>query len=81
MVTALLLAGGAAGMIGFKFGPLTTAQAFRGTPPSIAAQNVLARYFPAGSGEPVEVISTASTAGQVRTALSGTPASPRSPSR
>ena len=73
VVTALLLAGGAAGMIGFKFGPLTTAQAFRGTPPSIAAQNVLARYFPAGSGEPVEVISTASTAGQVRTALSGTP--------
>jgi putative drug exporter of the RND superfamily len=73
VVTALLLAGGAAGMIGFKFGTLTTAQAFRGTPPSIAAQNVLARYFPAGSGEPVEVISTASTAGQVRTALSGTP--------
>jgi putative drug exporter of the RND superfamily len=73
VVTAILLAGGAAGMIGFKFGTLTTAQAFRGTPPSISAQNVLARYFPAGSGEPVQVITTASTAGQVRTALSGTP--------
>ena len=73
LVTAILLAAGAAGMIGFKFGPLTVAQSFRGTPPSIAAQNVLARYFPAGSGEPVDVISTASSAGQVRTALAGTP--------
>jgi RND superfamily putative drug exporter len=73
VVTALLLAAGTAGMIGFKFGTLTTAQAFRGAPPSISAQNVLARYFPAGSGEPVQVVSTASTAGQVRTALAGTP--------
>jgi RND superfamily putative drug exporter len=72
MVTAILLAAGAAGMIGFKFGALTTAQSFRGTPPSIAAQNVLSRYFPAGSGEPIDVISTASSAGQVRTALAGT---------
>ena len=73
VVTAILLAAGAAGMIGFRFGTLTTAQAFRGNPPSIAAQKVLARYFPAGSGEPVQVITTASTAGQVRTVLAGTP--------
>jgi RND superfamily putative drug exporter len=72
LVTAILLAAGAAGMIGFKFGALTAAQSFRGTPPSIAAQNVLAKYFPAGSGEPIEVISTASSTGQVRTALAGT---------
>ena len=72
VVTAILLAAGAAGMVGFKFGTLTAAQSFRGTPPSIAAQNVLSRYFPAGSGEPIEVISTASSAGQVRTALTGT---------
>ena len=37
------------GLIGFKVGTLTTAQSFRGTPPSIAAQNVLAEHFPAGS--------------------------------
>ena len=72
VVTAILLAAGAAGMIGFKFGTLTAAQSFRGTPPSIAAQNVLSRYFPAGSGEPIEVISTASSTGRVRTALAGT---------
>jgi RND superfamily putative drug exporter len=73
LVTAILLAAGAAGMLGFKFGPLTIAQSFRGTPSSIAAQNVLAKYFPAGSGEPVDVISTASGAGQVRAALTATP--------
>ena len=72
MVTAIVLAAGAAGLIGFKFGPLTVAQSFRGTPSSITAQNELARYFPAGSGEPVEVVSTASSAGQVRAALAGT---------
>ena len=73
VVTAILLGAGAAGMIGFKVGPLTTAQSFRGTPPSIAAQNVMAGYFPAGEGEPVQVITTASTTGQVRSALAGTP--------
>src|SRR6266851_2717459 len=73
LVTAILLAAGTAGLIGFKFGPLTVAQSFRGTPSSITAQNVLARYFPAGSGEPVDVISTASRAGEVRAALAGTP--------
>jgi putative drug exporter of the RND superfamily len=73
LVTAVLLAAGSAGLIGFKFGPLTVAQSFRGTPASITAQNVLARYFPAGSGEPVEVISTAASASQVRNALATTP--------
>jgi len=72
LVTAVLLAAGSAGLIGFKFGPLTTAQSFRGTPSSITAENVLARYFPAGSGEPVQVISTAASAGQVRSALAAT---------
>jgi putative drug exporter of the RND superfamily len=73
LVTAVLLAAGSAGLIGFRFGPLTAAQSFRGTPPSITAQNVLAKYFPAGSGEPVQVISTAASAGQVRNALATTP--------
>ena len=73
LVTAVLLAAGSAGLIGFKFGPLTVAQSFRGTPASITAENVLAEYFPAGSGEPVQVISTASSASQVRNALVATP--------
>jgi putative drug exporter of the RND superfamily len=73
LVTAILLAAGSAGLIGFKFGTLTTAQSFRGTPSSVTAQNVLAKYFPAGSGEPVQVVSTAASGGAVRTALADTP--------
>jgi putative drug exporter of the RND superfamily len=34
---------------------------------------VIAKYYPAGSGEPVDVISTAASAGPVRTALAATP--------
>jgi len=73
IVTVILLGAGAAGLAGFKFGALTTAESFRGTPPSITAQQELARYFPAGSGEPVQVISTAASAGSVRDALAATP--------
>ncbi len=73
LVTAILLAVCSAGLIGFKFGTLTTAQSFRGTPASVTAQNVLAKYFPAGTGEPVQVISTADSAAAVRTALADTP--------
>jgi putative drug exporter of the RND superfamily len=73
VVTAVLLAAFWAGLIGFKIGTLTAAQSFRGTPSSITAQNVLAKYFPAGSGEPVDVIANAASAGQVRSALADTP--------
>jgi RND superfamily putative drug exporter len=73
VVTAVLLAVFWVGLIGFKFGTLTTAQAFRGTPSSITAQNVLAKYFPAGTGEPVDVIANAASAGAVRDALAATP--------
>jgi RND superfamily putative drug exporter len=72
VVTAILLAASVAGMLGFKVGTLTTAQSFRGTQPSITAQQVIAKYYPAGSGEPVDVISTAASAGPVRTALATT---------
>ncbi len=73
VVTAILLAAGSLGLIGFKFGTLTTAQSFRGTQPSVTAQNVLATHFPAGSGEPVQITSTAASADAVRSALAGTP--------
>jgi RND superfamily putative drug exporter len=72
-VTAVLLACASLGLIGFKIGPLTAAQTFRGNPASVAAQNVLARHFPAGSAEPVEVIGRASAATQLRAAVASTP--------
>jgi RND superfamily putative drug exporter len=73
MVTAVALAACAFGMIGFNVGSLTTAQSFRGTPPSVAAQTILSEHFPAGSGEPVDVISTAASASAVRGTLASVP--------
>jgi RND superfamily putative drug exporter len=73
VVTAVVLAAFWLGLFGFKIGTLTTAQSFRGTPSSITAQNVLDKYFPAGTGEPVDVIANAASAGQVRSALAATP--------
>ena len=72
-VTAVLLACAWLGLIGFKIGPLTTAQSFRGTPASVAGEQVLARHFPAGAGEPVAVIGNASAAAPLRAALARTP--------
>src|SRR6516162_8735192 len=73
VVTALLLAVASLGLIGFKVGTLTTAQSFRGTPQSISAEAVLARHFPAGAGEPVEVIGNAARAAAMSQALAATP--------
>jgi putative drug exporter of the RND superfamily len=73
VVTAVLLACASLGLIGFKVGALTTAQSFRGTPASVAGEQVLARHFPAGAGEPVAVIGNARSAPQLRAALAATP--------
>ncbi|HEY6277997.1 MAG TPA: MMPL family transporter, partial [Streptosporangiaceae bacterium] len=72
VVTAVLLACAWFGLAGFKIGPLTTAQSFRGTPASVAAEQVLAGHFPGGAGEPVAVIGNARAAGQLRAAMAGT---------
>ncbi|MBV9452160.1 MAG: MMPL family transporter [Streptosporangiaceae bacterium] len=73
VITAVLLGAGAAGLAGFHFGSLTVAQSFRGSPASVAAQSVLAGHFPAGAGEPVDVISAAASGPAVRAALTATP--------
>ena len=73
LVTVVLLGAAAAGLAGFHFGPLTVAQSFRGSPSSVTGQAVLAGHFPAGSGEPVDIISTASGGPAVARALSATP--------
>jgi putative drug exporter of the RND superfamily len=73
VVTAVLLAAGAAGLAGFRFGALTVAQSFRGSPSSVTAQNVLAEHFPAGAGEPVDIVSAAASGPAVASALAVTP--------
>jgi putative drug exporter of the RND superfamily len=72
VVTVILLACSVLGLIGFKVGTLTTAQSFRGTQPSVSGQQVLARHFPAGAGEPVAVIGAVKAAPELRSVLAGT---------
>jgi putative drug exporter of the RND superfamily len=72
VVTVILLGCATLGLVGFKIGTLTTAQSFRGTPASVAGQNVLAQHFPAGAGQPVAVVGSAQAAPQLRAALAGT---------
>jgi RND superfamily putative drug exporter len=72
VATAIVLATATLGLIGFKFGALTTAQSYRGTPDSVTGEQVLARHFPAGAGQPVAIIGNAAAAPQLRSALAGT---------
>ena len=71
-VTAVLLACASLGVIGFRVGSLTTAQSYRGTPASVAGEQVLARHFPAGAGEPVALIGNAHAAAALHRAVAGT---------
>jgi putative drug exporter of the RND superfamily len=72
VTTALLLAAASFGLIGFRFGTLTQAQSYRGTPSAVAGEKVLAAHFPAGAGEPVQVFGRAAAAPGLQAALAGT---------
>ena len=69
ILTAVILAVFSLGLIGFRLGTLTQAQSYRGTPSAVAGEQVLAAHFPAGSGQPVQVIGNASAAVPLRAAL------------
>ena len=72
ILTAVILAVFSLGLIGFRFGTLTQAQSYRGTPSAVAGEKVLAAHFPAGSGQPVQVIGKATAAAPLRAALAST---------
>jgi putative drug exporter of the RND superfamily len=72
IVTALILAAFSLGLIGFRFGTLTQAQSYRGTPSAVVGEKVLAEHFPAGSGQPVQVYGKATAAAPLRAALAST---------
>ncbi len=69
VVTTLVLAVASAGLLQLDAHGLKNADSFYGTPDSVVGEKVLARHFPAGSGQPVVVIANADQAGAVRTAL------------
>jgi RND superfamily putative drug exporter len=72
MVTAVALGAMALGLAGLKASGLQNKDAFRTTPGAVTGEQVLARHFPAGAGDPVQVVGNADAAQQLRAALTGT---------
>ncbi|WP_405734224.1 MMPL family transporter [Streptomyces sp. NBC_01537] len=69
VTTALILAVLSLGLISLKAAGLTNAESFTGKPDSVTGQEVQARYFAAGAGQPLVVIAKASATGQVEAAF------------
>ncbi|MGW0819378.1 MMPL family transporter [Streptomyces viridiviolaceus] len=73
VVTAAVLAVCSLGLFQLRAEGIGNADAFTGEPDSIAGQEVSARYFPAGSGDPLVIISNMAQAEQVGRAVAATP--------
>ncbi len=72
VITSVLLLAACLGTIGLDPRGLTQADSFRGTPESIAGEEVAGRHFPATAGNPVYVLTTAADADEVAEAVDGT---------
>jgi RND superfamily putative drug exporter len=73
VVTCLVLGAIALGTFSLKADGLTNAASFTTTPDSVVGEQVLARHFPAGTGQPIEVVAKADKADEVRTVLADVP--------
>jgi RND superfamily putative drug exporter len=73
IVTALVLAAMAFGLTSLNATGLPNKDQYIGKPDSIVGEEVLARHFPAGLGQPAVVIGKADSAPQLREVVSSTP--------
>ncbi|MGR4850943.1 MMPL family transporter [Streptomyces sp. LARHCF252] len=71
-VTVLALAVCSLGLVQLRAEGISNADAFTGKPDSITGQEVSARYFPAGSGDPLVIVSNRAQAEQVGRAVAET---------
>ncbi|WP_030038590.1 MMPL family transporter, partial [Streptomyces resistomycificus] len=71
-VTALALAVCSLGLIQLRAEGISNADAFTGEPDSVVGQEISAQYFPAGSGDPLVIVSNQAQARQVGEAVAGT---------
>jgi len=71
-VTAVVLAIASLGILQLNANGLQNKDTFYGTPDSVVGEDVLAKHFPAGSGQPLVVIANADRADEVRAAFAGT---------
>jgi putative drug exporter of the RND superfamily len=67
--TSALLLVACLGLYSLNAKGLTQADSFRGTPESVAGDQVSAEHFPAAAGNPVHVLTTAETADEVAVAV------------
>jgi putative drug exporter of the RND superfamily len=73
LVTAVVLVALAFGATGLKASGLQNKDAFRTKPQAVTGEQVLSRHFPAGAGDPVQVVGRAEAAPQLRAAMASTP--------
>src|SRR6266545_365736 len=73
VVTAVVLGSLALGVTGLEANGLQGKDSFRTSPESVKGEEVLGRHFPAGAGNPVQVIGKAEAAAQLQAAVSATP--------
>ena len=73
VAASLVLAAVAVGTLGLKTDGLTNAEVFTTTPDSVVGEQVLASHFPAGTGQPIQVVTRAELAGEVRSVLAAVP--------
>lgn len=72
VVTAVILGALALGTFTLDAKGLSNQESFIGTPDSVVGAEVLAKHFPAGSGQPLVVVSKAESADPVKAAFAGT---------
>ncbi|NUK01524.1 MMPL family transporter [Streptomyces lunaelactis] len=72
VVTALVLAAFAFGLTQLRAAGISNADSFTGKPDSISGQQVQGRYFPAGSGDPLVIITNTPQARQVGETVAAT---------
>jgi putative drug exporter of the RND superfamily len=73
VVTAVVLGALALGVTQLEANGLQSKDSFRTEPEAVAGEAVLARHFPAGAGNPVQVIGNADAAPQLQAAVAATP--------
>ncbi|MFD0224750.1 MMPL family transporter [Streptomyces hirsutus] len=71
-VTAAVLVVCSLGLVQLRAEGIGNADAFTGKPDSIVGQEISARHFPAGSGDPLVVVGDRARAGELRRAVSST---------
>jgi RND superfamily putative drug exporter len=73
IVTAVILGALALGVTQLEANGLQSKDSFRTKPEAVAGEAALARHFPAGEGNPVQVIGNADAAPQLQAAVAATP--------